>query len=294
MPPEEKSGGEPLLKQIRTYQGDVAEALKRQKESLVSIQRTEEMRRSTSDNKEARLTAEESKRRRDIFFLILGSIVLFTIGGGGAWYAYHGFIASSTTPLPDEPENRFVTVNSENILDISSINGRDELVSKLASATENTPERELRQVNLKKNNLVGKQELVPVEEFLAILRTRAPSSLVRSFEPYFMYGSLGKSNFIIIKLNSFENAFAGMLSWEKSMAEDIGPIFATVSLLRESDSSNVFVDMTDKNKDLRVLEVGGRTFLLYSFLENKTLIITDNIETLRFLINRLTLEKLSH
>ena len=51
------------LKQIRTFQGDVAEALNRQRESLVSIQRAEYLRKNTTQSS-ANLSAEKSKRKK--------------------------------------------------------------------------------------------------------------------------------------------------------------------------------------------------------------------------------------
>ena len=108
-----------------------------------------------------------------------------------------------------------------------------------------------------------------------------------------MFGTFGESAFLIIKLASFENAFAGMLMWEKSLSQDIGPLFATAEFLRSVPPETVFTDITDRNKDIRILALGGQPILLYSFLDNNTLIITDSMETLRTLIDRLTQEKLS-
>ena len=77
------------------------------------------------------------------------------------------------------------------------------------------------------------------------------------------------------------------------MARDIGPLFTTASLLRDTVSPPVFIDITDRNKDVRLLEVGGENVLMYSFFDNNMLIITDNIDTLRILVERLTRAKLS-
>ena len=108
-----------------------------------------------------------------------------------------------------------------------------------------------------------------------------------------MFGALEKSTFLIIKLSSFENAFAGMLAWEKTLSQDIGPLFATSELLRNLPIDSVFTDIVDKNKDIRILMFNDQTVLLYSFFDNNKLIITDNIDTLRILVDRLIQEKLS-
>jgi len=91
------------------------------------------------------------------------------------------------------------------------------------------------------------------------------------------------------------------------MAEDLLPIFGNPDLVKASEESNVFKDVIIRNKDVRVLEVTHtiasgtasstevvqKPVLLYSFFDNQMLIITDKIETLQTIIDRLTREKLS-
>ncbi len=118
---------------------------------------------------------------------------------------------------------------------------------------------------------------------------------MRSFEPYFMLGTLGESRFIIFRLASFENAFSGMLNWEKNLPADLGTLFSTAPLLSNITTESVFKDVIYRNKDVRLLSVptgpnstSTTPVLMYSFFDNKKLIITDNIETLQILIDRLT------
>ena len=111
-----------------------------------------------------------------------------------------------------------------------------------------------------------------------------------------MFGSIGenpRSHFAIFKLKSFENAFAGMLEWESNIQRDIGPIFPTWEYARNLDPNTPFRDVATRNKDARVLATAeGEVALLYSFFDNNILIVTDNLGTLRTLIDRLTREKL--
>jgi len=147
---------------------------------------------------------------------------------------------------------------------------------------------------------VGDRPLLRTSEFLEILNSQAPGNLVRAFDPLFMFGSFKgslatdeTSTFLIIKLASFENAFAGMLAWEEHLAEDLGPLFATATLFKNVAPESTFVDVIDRNKDIRMLMLGEQPVLLYSFFDNNLLIITDHIETMRTLVDRLTREKLS-
>lgn len=269
------------LKQIRTFQGDVAEALRREQRSLVSIQQAEHLKKGAAPSALDTLS-ENTKRRREIFFLFLGSLLLFTLGTVGAWYAYNEFVRRTITPIMNAPANRFVSVNTESNLTLAATS-REDLIKTLSDAVQGVPNGELVHINFP----------LSTTRFLEMLGTRAPGSLIRAFDPLFMFGAFGESTFLIIKLVSFENAFAGMLAWEQNLNQDIGPLFTTAELSRNVPPESTFTDVTDKNKDVRVLALGDQTVLLYSFFDNNMLIITDHIETLRTLIDRLTREKLS-
>src|SRR3989338_5593255 len=269
------------LKQIRTFQGDVAEALRREQRSLVSIQQAEHLKKGATSSATG-TPSEDTKRRTEIFFLFLGSLALFVLGTVGAWYAYNEFVRRTVTPIMTAPANRFVSTNTEINLTLTATS-REALINTLADAVRGAPSGELIHINFSLSTI----------KFLEMLGTRAPGSLIRAFDPLFMFGAFGESTFLIIKLASFENAFAGMLAWEKNLNQDIGPLFATAELSRNVAPESTFTDVTDKNKDVRMLALGDQPVLLYSFFDNNMLIITDHIETLRILMDRLTREKLS-
>jgi len=269
------------LKQIRTFQGDVAEALQREHESLVSIQQAEHLKQSSAPPA-ASVPSESSQRRTEFFLLFLGSLVLFILGTVGVWYAYNEFISGAAVPIITAPANRFMSADTEINLTLMTAS-RETLIKTIINAVGSAPTGELKHINLS----------LSTSEFLRSLESRAPGSLIRAFDPLFMFGTLGESRFLIIKLASFENAFAGMLTWEKNLSQDIGPLFATAKSLANLSPDSAFADITDKNKDVRALASGNQLILLYSFFDNNMLIITDRIETLRTVIDRLTREKLS-
>jgi len=100
------------------------------------------------------------------------------------------------------------------------------------------------------------------------------------------------SSFVIVKIESFENTYSRMLYWESDMPSDIGPIFPSAERLANVTSLE-FQDVISKNKDVRVLyDAENKEVLLYSFLNNDILIITDNLNTLHTIIARITAESL--
>jgi hypothetical protein len=311
--PEPQPSEDPSLKQIRTFQGDVADALNRQQESLVSIQQTQQAKFRREGLAAAETDEEIARRRKEFALLIVGSFFFILLGGLGAWYGYRQYLEKTAPPVILAPENRFISAESTANIDAAG-KTREDILAAFNDALFDLPSGSLRQVVLRRGGVgkpLNEAPLVETRSFFEIMGTRAPGSLVRAFNPLFMLGaiglpdqSLGSSRFLIIKLASYENAFAGMLNAEKVVAEDLAPLFSTSSLLNGIAPASVFKDVIVRNKDVRVLEIAetgqgtttpatARTALLYSFLDNEMLIITEDLATLETLIERLTREKLS-
>src|SRR3989344_966062 len=237
------------LKQISTFQGDVAEALQKQRESLVSIQRAEHFKKGFTES--ATDTPLENSKRKQFFYLSSGSFLFLALGIIGSWYAYDEFVRKTTAPTIAVPANRFISANTNTSLNLTNLS-RETLISTLSDATSGVARGELKHVVLKK--IVGDENrLISTSEFLNMMESQAPGNLIRAFDPLFMFGAFGENVFFIIKLTSFENAFAGMLAWEKSLSRDIGPLFATAKLLRNVPIEPNFTDIIDRNKDIRIL-----------------------------------------
>ncbi len=288
------------LKQIRTFQGDVAEALGKQKESIFSIQQSERLKRAsgaTVPDPTLMQESENDSKRKEFILLTVGSFLLIGLGLVGAWYGYQEFLRKTAPPVVAVPANRFINIQSEMTLNAAS-STRDRLFADISLNAGEVSENELMQFILRKGSVLT-SPLLTTSEFFQLTQSKAPSNLVRAFDPLFMLGTLGQSRFLLIKLDSFENAFAGMLSWEKTLADDLGPLFETAPILQSNGSQSVFTDVTLRNKDARAIfaptGVGSTTapVLLYSFFDNQMLIITDSVETLRILVDRLTQELLS-
>jgi hypothetical protein len=292
------------LKQIRTFQGDIAQALATQNESLYSLQAKEHARGTA---------APQAAAKRSALPLLLGSLLLLALAGAAGWLAYGEFTKKTTPPAPVIPESRFLSAESEVVVDAQGLS-RDSLVSALSAAAEGMRPGELRHLDVRSGTTTES-----IADFFATLNTSAPGSLIRAFEPVFMAGALGvegsaPSFFLIIRLDSYENAFGGMLAWEATMPSDVGPLFASAGALQALGASPVFKDVAYKNKDARVLYTSAARVatssattsesllgeaakpvpaLLYSFFGTDTLVITDRLETLDTLLDRLTQERLA-
>lgn len=302
------------LKQIRTFQGDIAAALGQKKSSVVSLRQAEIARDKARDIlapalKDARAQQQqvqirsqvESKGRKQTLLLLLGTIILLGLGGTGSWYAYTTYKTESALPVITKAANHFIVTEKTETLDAGFINRQaliDILVAREATATSTGA--------LTLDLRLGRSDTSPLlstQDFLTLIRASAPPSLVRSFDPFFMLGILGTiagqtgtstHPFLLIRLDSFENAFPGMLAWEKTLPINLLPLISPLGQAPALAPEAVFSDVTIKNKDARILkDTNGRTVFLYSFFNNDLLIITDNEDALRALITRLTTETLT-
>lgn len=290
---ESEPKSEHTLRQIRTFQGDVAEAIGKGKESLVSIQRAEKVKVESRKPSEEELKEKSGNLKGAA--LVLGSLILVASGISGGWYAYSEYSKKTSSPVISTPENRLISAERMIDIDTSALT-RSEIINTITAEAEiGLPAGQVTHINIPSSP----------QEFFIALDVRAPSNLLRAFGPIFMMGTLGNepseedregepSTFFLIRLSSFENAFAGMLGWENRMFEDIGPLFSTRSHARNESLEAEFRDIITRNKHTRVLYTpDGEVLLLYSFFDNNTLIITDKEESLRTLINRLSSELLS-
>ena len=291
MPPENNPPApqnNPSLKQIRTFQGDVAEALGRQQESLVSIQQTESAKKRLDPATVADMA--RAVRMKKNLLLFGGSLLFLALSILGGLYTYGEYVRKTTPPAIAIPSNRFITPTSEVTLDVSGLT-RESLITNFNELALNETAGDLKHIILRKG-AGSEAPLLETQALLDILHSQAPGNLARALDPNFMLGSLGDNHFLILKFSSFEKTFAGMLTWEAKMPEDIGPLFNIAPFLTNTTQTPAFNDLTVKNKDVRILETSPSTALLYSFFNNDTLVITDGVEALQILIERLTREKL--
>ena len=174
------------LKQIRTFEGDVALAIERQNESLVSIQRAEEAKRGLS-GVSVGIPDKPVEERGQLLLLILGTLVLLSVGVGGAWYTYKEYTKQTTVPEIDAPESRLIGINYEVIVDLTRAD-RESLINLFKNSSLNISYGEIRHIIL--NKVVGVVENTPVSssDFFTILSGNAPGYLIRALDPNFMAG----------------------------------------------------------------------------------------------------------
>ncbi len=269
MPPEQKDPRIPI-KSLRTYQGDVEEALHKNNLGTTNIFVAEQKRK---EKEPVDLKQQEVKtENRNKFFVTIG-ISLFILGiiaVGGVYYLKNKeqvvVIQKTKALISFSQEKDFVIENST----------RAKLSSEILSENKSfkLPPNSVLYIN----TTTAKGDKADVSSVLTTLAPAMPASLERAFEGEYMIGvySFDKNSpFIILSTKDFGSSWSGMLKWEKDIVSDLGKIFEVPE--DSSTVSGVWADKALKNKDLRILKDSNKnTVLLYSFIDKNTLVITRN------------------
>ena len=279
------------LPTLRTYKKDVADAIKEQKTSLV---------RMVLEEQKVRLTREmeESPRSRKNIPLILLSVVFFLATAG---IVYYSFFRPSANELLLAEINLVPLINTEAMQEFP-VDGKTvkniakEIQQELITAKPRLDtikaffftETFLTQTE---NGPVQQKKLVPAKDLFQKLQIPVPQVILRTIKDEFLYGYHtfnGNEPFLILKTDYYDNAFVGMLEWEKTIVHDLKPLFGTIS--NDDLSGRTWSDVVTKNKDTRVLyNFDNSIALVYMFKDQRTLIITTNNSTLFELSHRIDL-----
>ena len=277
-----------IVKPVRTYERDIAESLREKKTSQTDVYLEE--RKSGKAEKSKKLEGERSVRK---FAVVL--ILIVSISAGTFIFLQFSSLqkdrAKSTPKMPSF--ETLIRGDSSKIIDTT---GKDRLllVDFISGHLENISQPgRLVTFNLTKKSISGEDQLILASEFLNIMSPNIPDPLLRSFEGKMTFGYFileeNRSPFLLIKIESFDNAFFEMFRLEEKIPQE----FSFLSSKNPEGVRNQFEDMVSRNKDLRVLKtLDGRTFILYSFLDPETLLITDELETFIEVLDRFLLLRL--
>jgi len=298
--------------------------------SVVSIAAAEAERRGQKplEDQQAPLNQEASRAWMGKTAIVAASIVLLAAAGGIGAYI---FVRSQPVPLAQQSPAPFILVDDTQTVALSPGDLRPDVMKALVAA-KNKVSLSLglvARIQLAKPTALNDGTLLEVgaPEFLQALAPSIPAQLVRTLEPQMLLGvhSFDENQaFMILKADSYETAYSGMLAWETSMRGDLLPLFNRTPAVRPlqtvapvvpvgtstsaasttaSSTPNPapaepapaqffvgnFIDQIVENHDARViLNQQGDILLLWTFLDRSTLVITTNDATLREVISRIS------
>lgn len=279
-------------KTIRTYMSDMADVVRENEMSVIKVAMAEQRTRERGDYYERNKETPKKK-----FLFALGGLLIVLIGVFVSYFLIQKAKEKNSPIQVVKTVNPLISYDSFVELDATLTTNKIDLSNLINPEikTNETPST-IKAFFLKQKTEDAKNP-VTLSSFLKILNiTAAPGSLLRSFSEEYMIGTYATSNlsdkshlFLMIKIDDYEPAFAGMLEWEKNMLGDLFSFFQIN--IKESDNylfEKSFKDIMIKNKDIRVLYNDNNQGVLYYFFPNKEhLVITDNQESIEEIITRI-------
>ena len=306
-PPSQPPKPQPV---IRTYESDVSDTLENNQANIATMVIAENTRKQAEEGPEP----EKHTTKKLIF-----SLISLLIIGGGIFGGYYLYLKSplSTPPIITQPIVSRVIIPSDkkSILNIGTLHGETllrDIYSQFNKASlENN---KILEIVLEKNvaNPESKKgtQTAPLtvritgSTFIKTAEVDMPDNLLRSLTDKWMLGIYRESNgqstpFIAFTTDFFQNTFAGMLGWEKTMPDDLAEIFNYKERIRseaQNASSTIssyfsiqgkFIDRSIRNRDVReFISRNGELLFLYSFITKDTFVITTTESAFMGLVDR--------
>lgn len=266
-------------KSIRTYQSDMADAVRMNEGSVIKIAVAEQERK-------AREQEVEIKTEKAGTLFAVGSILFALLALGVLGYALVS-TREKEVVVTGTPLSQSLIINDGSQSLVISNKNKQEIAKEfyeIASKPQEKINSSVLNISIINDDSTIKKN-VTAKEFVSSLQTAMPGPLYRSLSDDFMAGSIALENrgspFIILKPTSFDYAYSGMLSWERKMVDDFFLLYnIDVSGENAYLLSKPFQDSILKNQDARVLyDSAGQVVMLYLFVNNDDLIIIAKDET---------------
>lgn len=297
---------EETLKPLRTFEGDLAEAIN-SGESLSSMALAENERRTK--NPGTILEAPVKPSRQKLFLaIIISALAIGTLVLGAVVYLGKSSNPSPTNDTPTEAPTSLSLILADQT---KNIDATGSTISNFTGQLIDLRD----QGNFTLNTLAeirfflpqnGNRRLLTTNEFLTLLGWNPTDILVRSLSSEFVFGFHNfKRNepFLVFKTRAYQTTFAEMLNWENELRLRSYPLFVRTNELLGGGATTTdtlignrnlaFTDAVIKNRDTRALyDRAGNLLLLYTFADQETVILTTNSDTLIEVIKKLLANKM--
>ncbi len=280
------------LKSLRTFESDVAEAMKGQKTSMVQMVLAEHH----TKQKQTEEATQEKKRSSTFILGSIGLIILsISIVAASVWYMFTGEHVISILE-PDVPSLLFAESSREFRGDeLSTIRLRGSIAQEIAQADLRPDAIEhlyVTEVVEDSNTSNPYRVVVSTERFFELVGNMVPDWMIRSLNDEFMLGIHawnGNQVFFVFTTNDFDVAFSNTLSWEDSLPDDILPLIGKDT--DEEVYTRQWEDLLIRNRDMRVVRDNkGNIVLAYTFFDSQTLILATSVDTIDEVITRIIQE----
>lgn len=279
------------IKVLRTYTSDMANAIQTNETSVIKIALAEKDKREREQIFEKAEGSTFSK-----ILLIIGGIILISGAVFGSYILIQKKKAGDTiVPIIKNIET-LISYDSQVHIDVTSATNITEL-SGLVKNNKNPNPGLINSLFLEKN-ISGSKELITSKDFLKLIDATAPEALIRSLSDSYLLGEYYKSpkitpsTFLIFQTTNYNQTYASMLTWEKTLLKDLFVILNMDLASTENETGVLFEknwdDIIINNIDARVLRgENGEAILYYAFINKNNLVITQNVLSMKEIMARL-------
>jgi len=304
---------------IRTYKSDVEETIQAGHLSSINmaISQSNRMMKGLET-----ATIEEKKKKINKNILIISLVLI--IGGALAILVPYFLVqkenSPKTAPPSSVPSGAIMTADTEEKINIKDIN-----LNRVSTTLKERVEQSSITLGQIKNIFLTEGEgtnekVITSDKFLTLIKADLPPEIERTLKPKYMFGMYnfnGNQEFLILKVGSYDTTFSGMLAWETDLWNNFKELFdlqsresiiptnssatTTQNINKQSSSTipatnnNLFIgnkkfqDATFFNKDCRVVkDDSGKIILLYSIIDENTVVITTSTNTLKEILARVS------
>lgn len=269
---------------IRTYQKDQSVALSGEQGALVkeTIQKERD--------KEKLITTQTLNAIKNKVFLILS--LVFFVGTVGV-FIYTYTIYKKDNVVVVQTIQKLPLISFENELPSVALPTTKELlasyigenISKLKDEENST----LR-FTFGENNTINTQTAELLSLFNEKQKNTWETLNLGDFEIGLIYKNNMTSKFILIKTDGSDDAYKKFSSWEETISTDIAPIFS-ISETTLNNKKSTWKDSLYENINFKTYtDENGKVLLIKGFLNSKVFVITDNPDSILYLLSLIRLE----
>ncbi|QSH39204.1 hypothetical protein JXR01_02765 [Candidatus Kaiserbacteria bacterium] len=278
---------------VHTFKDDIQHLVRDQKTSLTRIAAMESNRRAKDGPREE--IEEEPKKTMVIVFLAILFVIIASLFALGSYYAYR---LNTAPPTTQQITSSFIFIEAQERVDVTGVRARN-VIELLASVRRNTFFSLGSMVELYLTEKISEEdeqetiERLGSRDFLETIQARVPITFLQTLAEDYVLGIhvLDENTpFLLLTTRSYGHAFAGMLAWEKSIEEDLLPLFSPRSSFVKpaiAAGANIFEDTVIDNIDVRILyDEDGVARIMYAFIGHDAIAITTDSRTLTELADR--------
>ncbi len=290
----------PSIQRVRTFKDDIAQAVETNQLSTVKIAIAEQQKRKSLGLEDENSFVKKQKKPWGVMGWIVFIIILFSILLGGAiLFVYVQNINNQKNQVVPEENTfqHFLYSDAISEIQVSDEDDKASFVKKINDDKEKLEQGKIKLYEIKKG-----QSLISTDQLFSLLQTGTPPELTRSLDSVFEFGNFYSDRpikFLVLKTNSYDLSYAGMLGWEKYLGQDLNDVLYSDKSLNIASSSTAadkvpeFQDGLMYNKDIRSLNnLEGNLIFFYCFIDSKTLVITSDETALKEIIDRLTIKRI--